>query len=443
MFRIALVAALLLVGPAAIAGPQVDRNRVLGHEAFLAGPQLHGRGSLTPDEATAAAYVAAQFQGYGLQHAPTMDSYLQSAPVLRHKLHGTPVLLLDGVPVAGATLLSGAGGMAGGRIAVVGRGDPAAKAEALVVPTANVPRAVFGKAASAAGATLIVVPEDAGTRRTTQALGGRPRLPDWFADAAPRIGGAMVVSVPEGAIAAFTRAGAKATLVVPFELERASTTNAVAYLPGTDPTAGLLLLTAHLDHLGTAPDGQMWPGANDDASGVVALLEIARNLAAGKRPRRGILFVAYGSEEAGGFGARWFGDHPPVPLSHISANIEFEMLGARVPKLAADRLMMTGYERSNLGAVLKAHGALIDADPYPEQNYFRRSDNYALALRGVVAHTVSGWGAEPNYHTPGDTIANLDLDYMITSIDSLIRPIRWLADSRFEPKWTKDGQPKE
>ncbi|MFV3517172.1 M28 family metallopeptidase, partial [Mycobacterium tuberculosis] len=97
------------------------------------------------------------------------------------------------------------------------------------------------------------------------------------------------------------------TLSVPFTLAHDSTTNAVAYLPGSDPTAGVLLLTAHLDHLGIGADGTIWPGANDDASGTVALMEIARSMAMGKRPRRGILFVAYGSEERGGFGARWFG----------------------------------------------------------------------------------------------------------------------------------------
>ena len=166
-------------------------------------------------------------------------------------------------------------------------------------------------------------------------------------------------------------------------------------------------------------------------------------MAAGKRPRRGILFVAYGSEEKGGFGSRWFGDHPPVPLDQIAANIEFEMLGARVPKLASDRLMMTGYELSDLGKELRTHGALVDADPYPEQNYFRRSDNYALALRGVVAHTVSGFGEVATYHTPQDTPDRVDSVFMVRAIESLMKPIRWLADSRFTPRWTKDGRPKE
>ncbi len=145
------------------------------------------------------------------------------------------------------------------------------------------------------------------------------------------------------------RDGANAMLSVPFTLAHDTMTNAVAYLSSRDPTAGVLLLSAHLDHLGVGADGTIWPGANDDASGTAALLEIARAMAAGKQPRRGILFVAYGSEERGGFGARWFGDHPPVPLNQIAANIEFEILGTRVLKLASDRLMMTGYDDPTWG----------------------------------------------------------------------------------------------
>lgn len=443
MRRLALALALLCAAGSAQARDPIDPARVRAHIAFLADPALHGRGSLTPDEATAAAYVAAQFQALRLERAPGMRGYIQTIPVLRQKLAGAPALLIDGIAVPGAALLSGAGGMTGGTIAVFGRGDPGTRAAVLVAPTPNVPRGQLLKAAAASGATLVVMPEGAATRRAWQAAGGRPRLPAFYPADTPPAARTAMVSVPAAALPALTRAGAKATLVVPSTLERAATTNAVGYLPGRDPAAGLILLSAHLDHLGVGLDGQVWPGANDDASGVAALIEMAHALSTSRRPRRGVLFVAYGSEEAGGFGARWFGDRPPVPLSHIAANIEFEMLGAHVPRLAPDRLQFTGFERSNLGPALKAHGALVDADPYPEQNYFRRSDNYALALRGVVAHTVSGDGATATYHTPDDTLDRLDLDFMLGAIRSLVRPIRWLVDSRFEPRWNAGQQPKE
>lgn len=89
---------------------------------------------------------------------------------------------------------------------------------------------------------------------------------------------------------------------------------------------------------------------------------------------------------------------------------------------------------------LIGHGALIDADPYPEQNYFRRSDNHTLALPWA-AHTVSGHGAVDTYHTPRDTIERLDMLYVLRTIRSLVFPIRWLAESRFEPTWKAGKQP--
>jgi len=443
MIRTFMLAAVLAsIGASAQARSDVDPVRVRAHLDYLAGPELRGRGSATPDEAVAAAYVAAQLQGYGLKTAPGMSGYLQRIRVLRQVLAPPVELLIDGTPAEDVTLLRGTGGVWGGKVAVLGRIVPGTKAGVLVVSVGSASNADIAKARTEIGANVTVVAADKGTLRTTEASGGRPSLPMSFSNEVPAGHNSTVAVGPE-TMQRLLRDGANVVLSVPFTLAHDTTTNAVAYLPGRDPTAGVLLLSAHLDHLGIGADGTIWPGANDDASGTVALLEIARAMATGKQPRRGILFVAYGSEEKGGFGSRWFGDHPPVPLNQIAANIEFEMLGARVPKLASDRLMMTGYERSDLGKELRAHGALVDADPYPEQNYFRRSDNYALALRGVVAHTVSGYGEVATYHTPQDTPDRVDSVFMVRAIESLMKPIRWLADSRFTPRWTKEGRPKE
>ncbi len=141
-------------------------------------------------------------------------------------------------------------------------------------------------------------------------------------------------------------------------------------------------------------------------------------------------------------GSTYFGAHPPIPLTDIVANIEFEMIGAQDPGLPRGSLMMTGFERSTLGAMLKKNGALVAGDPYPDQHFFERSDNYSLALQGIVAHTLSGWAVVPTYHQPTDTIANLDIPFMTRAIQSLIRPVRRLASSDFRPDWTPGGRPK-
>ncbi|HEX6466819.1 MAG TPA: M20/M25/M40 family metallo-hydrolase, partial [Terriglobales bacterium] len=181
--------------------------------------------------------------------------------------------------------------------------------------------------------------------------------------------------------------------------------------------------------------------ADDDASGVTAVLELARALAAGPKPRRTILFVCFGSEERGGFGALYFREHPPVPLEDFAANLEFEMIGRPDSKVARDELWLTGWERSNLGPELAAHGARLVADPHPEERFFTRSDNYALALKGVVAQTVSSFGLHSDYHQPSDDIAHLDFTHMTEAIQSMIEPVRWLANSDFRPQWNPGKKP--
>jgi len=209
------------------------------------------------------------------------------------------------------------------------------------------------------------------------------------------------------------------------------------------PNAEVILLSAHLDHLGVRGTGEdrIYNGADDDASGSAAVLELARVLASGKRPARTVIVAWFGSEEAGGLGARHFLEHPPVPLTSIVANIEFEMIGRPDPVIAPAKMWLTGYERSTLGAALASHGARIVADPHPAENFFMRSDNIQLARRGVVAHTVSSYGLHREYHTPQDDLAHIDFAHMTALIQSLVGPIRWLANSSFVPTWQPGGQP--
>jgi aminopeptidase YwaD len=119
------------------------------------------------------------------------------------------------------------------------------------------------------------------------------------------------------------------------------------------------------------------------------------------------------------------------------------MIGTQDPKLPKGELLFTGWERSNLGPTLKQHGALLGPDPYPEQHFFERSDNYSLALKGVVAHTAAGNGTVATYHQPNDDIAHLDFAFMTSAIQSLVEPVRWLASTNFKPSWNPGGRPKE
>lgn len=230
------------------------------------------------------------------------------------------------------------------------------------------------------------------------------------------------------------------------DVPRTETWNTIAILPGTDPEIAdqAILLTAHQDHLGIGPavnGDDIYNGADDDASGTSAVLELARILSRGKGPRRTIIFALFGTEEMGGFGNRAFLAHPPMPLDHIVANLEFEMIGRPDPAVPSGMLWLTGYDRSNLGSELARHGAHLVADPHKAEHFFRRSDNYDLALKGIVAHTVSSFNLHKDYHQPSDDLAHIDFAYMTQAILSMAGPVRWLANSNFRPSWNPKGQP--
>lgn len=264
--------------------------------------------------------------------------------------------------------------------------------------------------------------------------------------------------------ATFTRRGRDANAPA----EQGQTWNVIGVLRGGgggDPVLSkqAILLSAHIDHLGTsnaarvntanantvnantargaASDDNIYNGADDDASGVVAVLELARALSASPTRKRTIYFVLFGSEEIGGYGATHFLNNPPLPLNFIVANLEFEMIGRPDAKVAPDTLWLTGFDRSNLGAELARRGARLVSDPHPEQNFFRRSDNYQLARRGVIAHTVSSFGLHQQYHEPDDDIAHVDFPHMARTINSMLKPIEWLANSDFTPVWVEGGRP--
>jgi hypothetical protein len=226
---------------------------------------------------------------------------------------------------------------------------------------------------------------------------------------------------------------------------RTSTWNAIGILRGTDLAGETVLLTAHLDHLGVGPPDAsgdtIYNGADDDASGTSAVLALAHAFADGPRPRRTIIFALFGSEELGGFGNAGFLAQPPVPLTSIVANLEFEMIGRPDTAVDSDALWLTGYERTNLGPELAKHGAHLAADPHPKEKFFQRSDNIALARKGIIAQTVSSFGLHKDYHHPSDELSTIDFTHMVNAIGSMIEPIRWLADTSWRPAWNPGGKP--
>jgi hypothetical protein len=431
-------AAAALSGLAGAARPKVCADCIKANMQRLAGDELRGRACGTADENAAAAFVAERLKAYGVSGAAADGGYLQrveirsptyaGAPVLeaggRRFLHGREILAID-APLAVA-----------GPIAVMAQDatPEAAAGKVAILDGPFDPKAVAALQDAGALAVVAEIPE-AYLSAWGQLADRPPRGTQIVGEEAPAppVRG-MIFAKAEAVAALKTMTGQEARFSAPRGEPLARTTyNVVGVIPGGEPQRRAILLSAHYDHVGVR-DGQIYHGANDDASGTAAVLEFARQLASGPRPKRTVEVALFGCEEEGGHGAKYFLAHPPRPLADLAANLEFEMIGAPDP-FDRKALMLTGWERSNLGPTLRAHGASIGPDHYPQERFFERSDNYQLALKGVVAQTISAWPVPPTYHKPTDDLAHLDMPFMIEVIGSLSGPIRWLADDDFEPAW--------
>jgi hypothetical protein len=256
-------------------------------------------------------------------------------------------------------------------------------------------------------------------------------------------------TMPNGMVATRTRPymypSFAALDTVPADRRRAAV-NVVGMLRGTDPVLrdSVVLVDAHYDHLGIGVPvngDSIYNGADDDASGVVAVLEAARALAAGPPPKRTVLFVATTGEEVGLLGTRWFIEHPVVPLSRITSNLEIEMIG-RPDSLAggAGRAWLTGYERSTMGAMFAAASLPIVPDRRLDQQFFTRSDNIAFAYMGIPAHTLSSYNMHEDYHHPSDDVSRIDFAHMTAVVRAAAAATRLLADGA-TPRWNAGGRP--
>lgn len=446
------VAALAISGPSLAAPSRPGRvcaDCVKATMVRLVAPDMKGRACGTAEENIAARYLAARLEDYRAKGAAPGGGYLQEVQ-FRTPTYAAP-----------PSLSVGAVSMIQGRELVVLEPVEAAAGALIVLAAEAAPEAAAGKVAVLdfpydakvvaalvrAGASAVVVPAPERMLRVWDQLAARPPGPAEVLGAEPAPQGSgpnrSVIFARVEALAELKRLeGQTARFVALRGAPAVATTyNVLASIPGTaaDADRQAVLLSAHYDHVGVR-NGVVYAGANDDASGTAAVLEFARLLGRGKPPKRTVHFALFGCEEVGGHGSKYFLAHPPTPLANVVANLQFEMIGVPDP---ADRkrLMLTGWERTNLGPALQAQGASIGPDRYPQENFFQRSDNYHLAKKGVVAQTVSAWPVPPTYHQPTDTLENVDLTFMGEVIQSLAGPIRWLLNSDFRPEWNPGGKP--
>ena len=226
---------------------------------------------------------------------------------------------------------------------------------------------------------------------------------------------------------------------------RGPAVNVVGILRGADPSRrdSAVVVAAHYDHLGIGrpvAGDSIYNGADDDASGVVAVLQVARILAR-SAPQRTLVFLLTTGDEVGLLGTRRYLQAPVVPLDRTVAELEVEMIG-RPDSLAGGhgRAWLTGYERSTMGDMLKAAGSRIVPDPRPAEQFFQRSDNIAFAQRGIPAHTLSSFNLHADYHAPSDDVDRIDFAHMSAVIVAAAAAVRQLASGP-APVWKPGGRP--
>jgi hypothetical protein len=433
----------------------VEERNVRAEMGFLAGDAMQGRGSATIFERIAAEYIGSQFMQFGLEPAGEKDASGNPTFVQTVEIAGRATLQDIKTSTVGTKaleyrkdffILSLVDKQVSGPLQKMQANDTPKAGSVVLVTLADTDQlaAIQAKvgALATAGVKGIILTEttqfrDQWTMRTGRTI-----------SLAPQGANVFVVSKEAASALSGIADGSNVEISGQFTDPQASYTwNAMGKITGRDATLGaeIILLTSHLDHLGVRAnatgDDKIFNGADDDASGSTAVLELARLIASGQRPKRTVYFVCFGSEEAGGHGARYFVDHLPFPQDKLVANLEFEMIGRPDAKVKPEELWLTGYDRSNLGPELAKRGAKLVDDPHPDQNFFFRSDNITLARKGIIAHTVSSFGLHTDYHHASDEVKTIDFQHMTRSINSMVAPIQWLINSNFKPTWNPGKKP--
>lgn len=183
----------------------------------------------------------------------------------------------------------------------------------------------------------------------------------------------------------------KATATLTNVIRRSSSNNVIAMVPGTSRPQETIIYTAHWDHLGINSEVEgdnIYNGAEDNASGTAALLELARLFAESEEPpERSVIFLAVTAEESGLLGSEWYAENPVFPVATTVANINIDR--AAVHGEMKD-VVIVGYGNSELedylrDAIAQQPGRYMVPEPNPERGYYYRSDHLNFARQGIPA----------------------------------------------------------
>lgn len=413
--------------------------------AFLASDDLEGRGTPSPGLDRAAEYIAAQFRREGLDPATADHSYFQVARFDESTadLAGFRLAIRAGekqieIPASEA------------RPRTLKALDLSDAPVTVLPPNGFIPPVagmiVAGEQDRYGDEALL---EELQSRKPALILlfgkPGRSRPPGEFLDDL-ELHHAPVIRVRDSAALELLQKSRSFTLTLHLAqpaVKEVPLRNVVGLLPGSDPVLRdeYVLLTAHYDHLGRGPKGIFY-GANDNASGTVSVIEIANALATlNPHPKRSILFMTFFGEEEGLLGSYYYAHSPLFPLAKTVADINLEQMG-RTDEQSGRRMLsffVTGPSYSDLPAIVseaaKAEGISTWHLPGAD-DYFARSDNYAFAVRGMVAHTIAVAAEFPDYHGLGDKPEKIDYENMAKVDRGVAAGLLHIADDPVPPRWS-------
>ncbi len=443
--------------------------------SFLAADRLGGRGTPSEGLDIAAAYVESEFRRMGLD--PSKSGYTQRYQLVMSAMgDGWSLALRRGSRRAALRYrvdfwgLPWAAGSVEGRVRFVGSASPGGPPEdseptiwVARLTASTMPRE-WQRAAAAAGAMglLLVTPGES--------VG--PQVQHWLSEgeAAYELGD-IDVSVPaaivsDSALSAALEeigvdaspagshddglaAGVQLHLTAELAVETLSAPNVLAIVRGSDRRLRneYVLVSAHMDGLGVGfpVDGDsIYNGADDNASGTAAILEIAEAMAESKdgRPRRSVAFLAVSGEERGLLGSAWFVEHPPIPLERIVANVNIDMIGRNWE----DTIAVIGKPYSSLGALVDsvalAHpelGLTTVDDQWPADGFFFRSDHFNFARKGIPAVFFFN-GEHADYHRPSDEVSKVKFE-KASRIGRLIYEVALaIANADQRPTWDPEAR---
>lgn len=449
------------------ANAKITKQALRHHLSYLASDEMRGRMAGSPESALVSGYLGAALEQVGVQSLESLGGMFQPVPLVRQDFEATPELILTDAKgrevqaqygIEFMMRMSGAPGVRGPfDILHVQKGDELPKDMGLETcllfhTSAGEQRRMLIAGGHESGAGLGLVLREASSRPGREL--GLPR--------GRRLSlakGAEETLAPDLTLRGDVGARAKEWKRVVFDPHggdmAVAERNVVGVIPGrgtdTNPEAAneIIVLSAHFDHMGVrsgpvAEDGaedRILNGADDDASGVATVLELAEALAHGEAPVRTVVILLAAAEEVGMLGTHWFVDNCPVDLSKVVCNLNFEMLGRPDEMVGGSgKLWFTGWDRTNLGPLIAATGVGIVADPRPSQRFFTRSDNIVFVQAGIVGQTLSSYNMHKDYHRVSDEVQAIDFDHMLEAGEACLAAVRAVVDGELTPAW-EEGEP--